>query len=272
MPRNTHTLNTGVVLPTLGFGVWQVPDNEVATAVRTALDVGYRLIDTAQGYGNEKGTGAGLQASGVPRDEVFLTTKLDADTFGYDNIRRAFENSLDRLGTNYVDAYLIHWPRPARGQLVETWQALRRIRDDGQARAIGVCNFEPQHLRVIAEATGEAPSLNQIELHPWLPQHDVIEANRDLDVVTQAWSPLASGALLGDTTIRTIAEEVGADPAQVILAWHAHRGHTFVVKSVTSSRIRSNSEALSINLSAAQLKRIDGLATGQRTGPHPNEF
>lgn len=259
-------------LPAIGFGVWQVPDEKVAKAVELALEVGYQLVDTAEGYGNEKGTGAGLRASGHLREDIFLTTKLDAETFGYDNIRRAFDGSLKRLGTDYVDAYLIHWPRPGRGRLVETWEALRRIRDEGGARSIGVCNFEPHHLREVADATGEAPILNQVELHPWLPQHDVIAANRARGVATQAWSPLASGALLDDGVIRSIAKEAGAEPAQVILAWHRQNGNSVVVKSVTPGRIRANAASLSIELTRAQLDLVDALATGRRTGPHPDEF
>lgn len=272
MPDAELRTRAGRELPQLGFGVWQVPDDEVATAVQTAIESGYRLVDTAQGYANERGTGEGIRRSGVARAELFVTTKLDAGTFGYDDIRRAFDASLGELGLDHVDAYLIHWPRPAVGRTVETWQALRRIRDDGQARAIGVCNFEPHHLAEIVDATGETPEFNQIELHPWLPQHDLRREHDRLGIVTQAWSPLASGALLDDQVVGGIADALGADPAQVILAWHLASGHAVVVKSVTPSRIRSNLAAGDIRLTDDQLAALDGLENGRRTGPHPDRF
>lgn len=272
MPDPAIRTRSGAELPQLGFGVWQVPDDEVATAVQTAIESGYRLVDTAQGYANERGTGEGIRRAGVDRSDLFVTTKLDAGTFGYDDIRRAFDASLEQLGLDHIDAYLIHWPRPAIGRTVETWEALRRIRDDGQIRAIGVCNFEPHHLREIVDATGEVPELNQVELHPWLPQDALRAEHARLGIVTQAWSPLASGALLDDPAVVSIAEALGAEPAQVILAWHRARGDAFVVKSVTPERIRSNLAAGGIRLADDQLAALDGLGSGRRTGPHPDEF
>lgn len=266
------TLNNGVKIPQLGFGVFQVPDDETAAAVSQALEAGYRSIDTAAIYGNERGVAKALQDSGIPREEIFLTTKLWNADQGHDSTLRAFDASLEKLGTDYVDLYLIHWPVPSKDRYVDTWKALEKIAADGRAKAIGVSNFLPEHLRRIADLGGIVPAVNQVELHPLFQQREVQAADRELGVATEAWSPLGQGASLKVEAIRAIASEVGRTPAQVILRWHLQAGRIVIPKSVTAERIRENFQLFDFELSADQVDAIDALDSDGRIGPKPDEF
>ena len=262
-----------VPIPNIGFGVWQVPDADVDAAVSAALDAGYRHVDTARLYGNEAGVGRALASSDVPRDDVFVTTKVWNDDHGRDTTLAAFDASMGRLGIDVLDLFLIHWPAPGRDRYVETWQAMRELRDDGRVRAIGVCNFHPPHLQRLFDETGEWPSINQVELHPYLQQTALREFAAEHGIVTESWSPLASGKrVLDDPVIGQIAREHGATPAQVVIAWHLALGLVVLPKSVTPSRIVENLAAADLTLSEADLDAIAGLDRGFRTGPNPDEF
>ncbi len=267
------TLNNGVSMPQLGFGVWQVPDEEVTAALSTALEAGYRSIDTAAAYQNEKGVGAAIAESGVPRDELFVTTKLWNSDQGYDSALRAFDASLANLGLDHVDLYLIHWPVPAKDAYVETWKAFEKLYAEGRTRAIGVSNFQPAHLRRLLAETDIVPALNQVELHPNLQQRAVRDVHAEHGIVTEAWSPLAQGgSLLKDDTITAVAERHGKTPAQVILRWHVQTGNVVIPKSVTPSRIRENFDVFGFELTPGDMKAIDASETGERTGPDPDTF
>ena len=269
----TITLNNGVVMPQLGFGVWQVPDNEAADAVGAALEAGYRSIDTAAVYENEKGTGHALASSGIPREELFVTTKLWNSDQGRDATLRAFDASLDRLGLDHVDLYLIHWPVPEQDRYVETWKAFEEILADGRARAIGVSNFHPAHLQRLADETGTLPALNQVELHPRL-QQPVPRANHpDHGIATEAWSPLGQGKdLLQDPVLDRIAGKHGRTVAQVVLRWHLQIGNVVIPKSVTPSRIRENIDVFDFALDATDLREIEALNSDSRLGPDPDHM
>ncbi|WP_067244040.1 aldo/keto reductase [Microbacterium resistens] len=268
----TVALNNGVRMPQLGFGVFQVPDDETAAAVETALAAGYRSIDTAAVYGNEAGVGRALAASGLPRDELFVTSKVWISDHGYDATLRAYDAALDRLGLDRLDLFLIHWPAPARGTYPETWRALERLYADGRVRAIGVSNFEPAHLDRIAAEAGIVPAVNQVELHPALQNRAVVAANTARGIVTEAWSPLAQGAVLRERAIVEIAERHGKTPAQVVLRWHLQQGRVVIPKSVTPARIAENLDVFDGDLSAEELAAIDALERDGRTGPHPDRF
>ncbi|WP_018155261.1 aldo/keto reductase [Demetria terragena] len=260
-------------LPQLGFGVWQVPDEGASDAVQAALTAGYRSIDTAAIYGNEAGVGAALAATDVPRDEIFLTTKVWNDNQGREKTLAAMETSLEKLGLDQVDLYLIHWPTPAHDTYVETWKALLELRDAGKARAVGVCNFEPEHLQRLLDETGELPAINQIELHPRLQQRELREFHAKHEILTEAWSPLGQGGdILKDPVIVEIAERVGRTPAQVILRWHLQIGNVVIPKSVTPSRIAENFDVFDFELTDADLAAIEQLDSGDRLGPNPNEM
>ena len=269
----TITLNNGVEMPQLGFGVWQVPDDEAAAAVSTALEAGYRSIDTAAIYGNERGTGRAVAASGLPREELFVTTKLWNSDHGHDSALRALDTSLGKLGLDYVDLYLIHWPQPRRDAYTETWRALEKIAADGRARAIGVSNFHPAHLsRVVAEGT-VVPAVNQIELHPQLPQAELRALHAQYGIATEAWSPLGQGkGLLDSPVIGAIAERHGRTPAQVVLRWHLQLGNVVIPKSVTPSRVRENADVFGFELAENDLSELAGLDSGTRLGPDPDTF
>ena len=262
-----------VEIPTVGFGVWQVPDSEVEAAVSTALDAGYRHVDTARLYGNEAGVGRALAASDVPRDEVFVTTKVWNDDQGGASTRRAFDGSMERLGLDVLDLFLIHWPVPRQDRYVETWQAMRELRDEGRVRAIGVCNFHPPHLQRLFDETGEWPSINQVELHPYLQQNEVRELDASHGIVTESWSPLASGKkVLDDPVLGRIAAAHDATVAQVVIAWHLALGLVVLPKSVTPSRIVENLAAADLVLTGEELGEIATLDRGFRTGPDPDRF
>ncbi|MYS37482.1 diketogulonate reductase-like aldo/keto reductase [Streptomyces sp. KhCrAH-43] len=264
------TLNNGVRMPQLGFGVFQVPDDETATAVGHALDAGYRSIDTAAVYGNERGVGRAIADSGVPREELFVTTKLWNADQGYDQALAAFDASLAKLGLDHVDLYLVHWPTPARDLYAETYKALEKILADGRARAIGVSNFQVPHLRRLMEHTGTVPAVNQVELHPGLQQAELRAFHAEHGIATEAWSPLAQGAVLEDEAITRIAQANGVTPAQVVLRWHLRTGNIVIPKSVTPARIRQNLDVFGFELTDTDLADIAALDRGLRTGPDPD--
>lgn len=266
------TLNNGVRMPRLGFGVFQVPDTETTAAVTSSLEAGYRAIDTASVYGNEEGVGRAIAASEVAREELFVTSKLWNSDHGYDHTLRAYDESLARLGLDHLDLYLIHWPAPANDLYVQTWRALERLYADGRVRAIGVSNFQPAHLERLVEESEIVPAVNQVELHPALQNREVVAANTAHGVVTEAWSPLAQGAVLGQEEVVAIARRHGRSPAQVVLRWHLQQGRVVIPKSVTPSRIVSNIDVFDFELTADEIATIDTLERGGRTGPHPDEF
>ncbi|MFF4489389.1 aldo/keto reductase [Streptomyces sp. NPDC001544] len=264
------TLNNGVEMPQLGFGVWQVPDDEAETAVGTALEAGYRSIDTAAIYGNEEGTGKAIAASGLPREDIFVTTKLWNSDQGYDSTLRGFDTSLSKLGLEYVDLYLIHWPRPARGQYVDTYKAFEKLLADGRVRAIGVSNFLPEHLDHLLAQTSVVPAVNQIELHPHLQQQAARDYHAEQGIATEAWSPLGQGkGLLEVPAIVAIARKHNRTPAQVVLRWHLQLGNVVIPKSVTPSRIKENIEVFDFSLDTEDLAAISALNEDLRLGPDP---
>jgi 2,5-diketo-D-gluconate reductase A len=267
------TLNNGVQMPQLGFGVWQVPDDEAAAAVSTAIEAGYRSIDTAAIYENEKGTGQAIAASGVPREELFVTTKLWNAEQGYDSTLRAFDASLEKLGLDYVDLYLIHWPLPSRGLYLDTWRAFEKLYADGRTKAIGVSNFPVPQLQHVLDEGSVVPAVNQIELHPNLPQAELRAFHAAHGIATEAWSPLGQGrGLLEDPALAALATKHGKTPAQVVLRWHLQIGNIVIPKSVTPSRIRENLDVFDFELDAADLAAIDALGNGTRLGPDPSTF
>lgn len=267
----TFTLHGSVTMPRLGLGTYQARDgDEVTEAVRVALATGYRLVDTAAVYRNEAGVGEGIRRSGLDRDEVFVTTKVWNDQQGHDETLRAAAASLERLGLDHVDLYLVHWPR--RSRMAETWRALERLRDDGLTRAIGVSNFLPHHLEELMQTAEVAPSLNQIELHPRLQQREAWAATESLGAVVQAWSPIQTGLVLDDPTIAGIADRHGVTPAQVVLRWGLQSGLSVIPKSVHAARIRENFGVFGFVLADDEMRAIDGLESGGRTGPHPDQF
>ncbi|MFE9726710.1 aldo/keto reductase [Streptomyces sp. NPDC005794] len=266
----TVTLNNGVTIPQLGFGVFQVPDDETTAAVTGALEAGYRSIDTAAVYGNETGVGRALADSGLAREELFVTTKLWNADQGYDSALAAFDASLAKLGLDHVDLYLIHWPTPARDLYVDTWRALEKLLADGRIRAAGVSNFQPAHLRRLREESSLVPAVNQIELHPGLQQSELRAVHAEYGIATEAWSPLAQGALLDDAVLVSLAERHGKTPAQVVLRWHLQLGNVVIPKSVTPARIRQNIDVFDFELSAADMDAVAGLDRGMRTGPDPD--
>ncbi|MEV6909430.1 aldo/keto reductase [Amycolatopsis sp. NPDC051071] len=265
-------LNNEVAIPQLGFGVWQVPAGDTAKVVGTAIEAGYRSIDTAASYRNEAGVGDAIRAAGVPRDELFITTKLPNSGHGYDAALRAFDASLAELGLDRVDLYLIHWPMPTRGKYVETWRALEKIYADGRARAIGVSNFHAPHLKRLFDETGIVPAVNQVELHPRLQQKALREFHAEHGIVTEAWSPLAQGSLLSDATLTALAAKYGKSPAQLVLRWHLQLGTVAIPKSVTPSRIRENLDIFDFELADDDLAALADFDDGTRTGPDPETF
>ena len=269
-------LNDGNTVPQLGFGVWQVPDDESYTAVTSALSVGYRSIDTAAVYGNEAGTGRAIKHSGIAREDLFVTTKLwngAAETWTRDNVLREFDASLDRLGLDYLDLYLIHWPRAMREDYVAIWRAFAEIKESGRAKSVGVSNFQPAQLQRLIDETGVVPVINQVEVHPDFAQPEVRAFHAEHGIVTEAWSPLGQGrGLLDDPVLSRIANKHGRSAAQVTLRWHLQVGNVVIPKSVTPYRIRQNFEVFDFELDTDDLAAIAGLDIGNRLGPDPDEF
>ncbi|HEX6444075.1 MAG TPA: aldo/keto reductase [Streptosporangiales bacterium] len=265
-------LADGHDMPQVGFGVYKVPPGETVAAVRTALDAGYRSIDTATLYRNEAEVGRAVAESGLPREDLFVTTKLWNDRHGYDSALAAFDESVRALGTEYVDLYLIHWPVPSLDRYVETWRALLRLRDEGRARSVGVSNFTERHLQRLVDETGAAPVVNQVELHPYLSQPRLRAYHEEHGIVTEAWAPLARGGrLLDDPVVTGIAERHGRSPAQVVLRWHVQHGTVVIPKSVTPQRIRANVELFDFALTDDEMAALDGLDAEARTGNHPDD-
>jgi 2,5-diketo-D-gluconate reductase A len=269
-------LNDGVRIPQLGFGVFQIDPGETAAAVRAALQIGYRHIDTAEMYGNEKGVGQGIRDAGLDRADVFITSKLNNGFHKPDDARRAFDRTLEALDSDYVDLFLIHWPLPMlyRGDFVSTWKVLEEFAKDGRARSIGVSNFEPPHLERLADETDTVPAVNQIEVHPYFTNEQVRAYGRDHGIVTEAWSPIAQGEVLDDPVINRIANGRGKSPAQVVLRWHIQRGDIVFPKSISPDRMRSNFEIFDFDLDGSDMDAISALDKGEsgRTGPNPDTF
>lgn len=266
-------LNDGRQAPQFGFGVWQIDDAAASDAVATAIQSGYRSIDTAAIYGNERGVGQGIARAGVPREEIFLTTKLWNADQGFDATLRAFDESLEKLGTDYVDLYLIHWPTPARDRYVDTWKAFMRLREEGRARSIGVSNFQPAHIERLIAETGVTPAVNQVELHPDFAQRELVAFNTRHRIVSEAWSPLGQGGeLLGNPVLRELAGKHGRSVAQIVLRWHIQRGHMVIPKSQTPSRIRENIAIFDFALDDADMQAIAALDAGHRIGPDPDKL
>jgi 2,5-diketo-D-gluconate reductase A len=266
------SLRGGSAIPQLGFGVFQVPPTETSEAVARALTTGYRHIDTAAAYKNEAEVGQAIHASGIERGEVFLTTKCFNDDHGYEQAKHAFHASLERLEMDYIDLYLIHWPVPAHDRYVETWKAFIDLRDEGLVRAIGVSNFQPAHLERLIAETGETPAINQIELHPYFQQVGLRHEHHELGIVTEAWSPLAQGQVLEDPAIVEIAERHSRTTGQVVIRWHLQIGNVVIPKSVTPERIEQNFDVFDFELSDSEVKAINELDAGKRTGPDPETF
>jgi 2,5-diketo-D-gluconate reductase A len=269
----TVQLNDGHTIPQLGFGVFQIAPEETAAAVGHALATGYRHIDTAEMYGNEKQVGEAIRASWIDRREVFVTSKLNNGFHAYDDALRAFDGTLRALGHDYVDLFLIHWPMPDVGiDYVETWRAMERILASGGARAIGVSNFQPHHLQRVLDETDIVPAVNQIEAHPYLTQDDAREFGAAHGIVTEAWAPIAQGKVLGDPVIVEVAERLGRTPAQVTLRWHIQRGDVVFPKSVTRRRVEENFALFDFELGPEDMDAITGLNRDERIGPDPDQF
>ncbi|MGC5567995.1 aldo/keto reductase [Streptomyces sp. FR-108] len=266
------TLNNAVQIPQLGFGTFQIPPKDTVKTTLAALNTGYRHIDTAQMYGNEKEVGQAVRDSGLDRGDVFVTSKLNNDAHGHDNALRAFDRSLEALGFDYLDLFLIHWPLPAKGEFVETWKALEEVYRSGRAKAIGVSNFQPRHLRRLLEGSDVVPAVNQIEVHPYLTQDEVRAFDAEHEIATEAWSPIAQGKVLDDPTINRIADRVGKTPAQVTLRWHIQRGDIVFPKSVTQQRIEENFDLFDFELTEGDIGEISALNRDERTGPDPDRF
>ena len=270
---NFVTLNNNLKMPQLGFGVWQVPDDQATEAVEIALKVGYTSIDTAMIYKNEKGVGRAIAESSVPREELFITTKVWNSDQGYEKTLRAFEESLDRLGLDYIDLYLIHWPTPNFDQYVDTYKALEKLYHDGRVKAIGVCNFEVEHLERILIECEVVPVLNQVECHPYLAQNELKEFCAKHNILVEAWSPLEQGGeVLKDEVIQKIAASHSKSPAQVVLRWHLQNNTIVIPKSVTPSRIEENFNVFDFELSADEMNEINKLNRNRRKGPNPNDM
>jgi 2,5-diketo-D-gluconate reductase A len=269
----TIRLNNGVEIPQLGFGVYQVPPEDTAEAVSTALEIGYRHIDTAEMYGNEKGVGEAVARSGIDRGEVFVTSKLNNGYHRRDDALRAFDQSLADLGFEYLDLFLVHWPLPGIDvDYVETWKAMEEIYASGRARSIGVSNFQAHHLRRLFGETEVRPAVNQIEVHPYLAQEELRAFDADHEIVTEAWSPIAQGKVLDDPVVLRVAERYSRTPAQVVLRWHVQRGDVVFPKSVNRERMQQNFELFDFDLDGDAMGDLSALDRGERTGPDPDTF
>lgn len=267
------TLNNGLKMPQLGFGVWQVEDNEAASAVEKAIQTGCRSIDTAMIYKNENGVGQGIKNSGIKREDLFITTKVWNADQGYDNTIRAFDESLERLGMDYVDLYLIHWPTPEFDDYVDTYKAMEKLYNDGKVKAIGVCNFDVDHLQRLLDECDVKPVLNQIECHPYLAQKEVKEFCAKHDIFVEAWSPLMQGGdVLKDEVVQSIAKKHSKTPAQVVLRWHLDNHSIVIPKSVTPSRIEENFDVFDFELNTEDMQKLNELDRGERKGSLPSEM
>lgn len=270
------TLNDGNTIPQLGFGVFQVEPQVTAETVAKALAVGYRHIDTAEMYQNESQVGEAIKASGIPRNEIFITSKLNNSFHKPDSARQAYADTLSRLQTDYIDLFLIHWPLPTLydGDFVSTWKVLEEFKKDGRAKSVGVSNFQPEHLDRLAKESDLLPAVNQVEIHPYFINQKVSDYDREHNIVTEAWSPLAQGSVLGDSKIAEIASTVGKTAAQVVLRWHIQKGYVVFPKSITPERIAENFNIFDFSLNDEQMKTIDSLDKGEsgRTGPNPDNF
>ena len=269
---NITSMRDGNQIPSIGFGVFLIPNSDVVAAVTTALDCGYRHLDTASIYKNEVGVGEAVRASNIPRTDIFITTKIWNDDQGAGKTKAACLASLEKLGLDYVDLVLIHWPVPGRGLYVDTWRDLIDLRDNGQIKSIGVSNFNPDHLETIIQATGVVPVVNQIECHPWLQQTSLRKFHTSLGIITQSWSPLGRGKLLNEPIIKAIATKHDSTEAQIIIAWHLKIGNVVIPKSITPSRILENYQASKINLDSDDVAQILKLDAGIRVGPDPLQF
>lgn len=265
-------LASGVSIPTVGFGTFQIPPADTQRAVESALSMGYRHIDTAAAYNNEAGVGDAVRASGLRRDDVFVTTKLRNGEQGRDDALKAFDDSLERLGFDQVDLYLIHWPVPSKDLYVETWRALAEIKESGRARAIGVSNFMPEHLTRIADETGVLPDVNQIEVHPTLQQRDVVAACKEAGIAVESYSPLGQGADLQSETVAELADGHGVTPGQVVLRWHIQHGFIVIPKSVNPDRISANLDLFRFELTESEMATLDAMDTDERIGGDPRVF
>jgi len=263
------TLNNGIEIPQLGYGVFRIPNAETQQAVTRALEIGYRHIDTAAIYGNEEGVGRAIAGSGVPREELFVTTKLWNEKQGYESTFEAFETSLQKLGLDHVDLYLIHWPIPARDRFVDSWKAFEKLLADGKTRAIGVSNFRVEDLERLISETDAVPAINQIELHPQFPQQELRAFHVKHNIATEAWGPLGQGSLIDNATIGELASKHGKSPAQIILRWHIQIGNVVIPKSVTPERIAENLDVFDFSLDDDDLSAIAGVDTGVRIGGDP---
>ena len=268
----TLTLNNGVEIPQLGFGVFQIPPAETAAATRTALEIGYRHVDTAQMYGNEKGVGEAVRDSGLDRGEVFVTSKINNNRLDRDAMLASFDESLAALGFDYLDLLLIHWPLPAVSDYVARWKVMEEIHAGGRVKAIGVSNFQPDHLRALFAASDVPPAVNQVEVSPYLGNEEIRAFDAEHRIVTEAWSPIARGKVADDPVIGRIAEQLGRTPAQVTLRWHVQRGDVVFPKSVKRSRMEENFAIFDFELDESQMAAITALDRGERTGPNPDEF
>jgi 2,5-diketo-D-gluconate reductase A len=267
------TLNSGASIPQLGFGVFQIDPQDTAKTVQTAFEIGYRHIDTAQMYGNEAEVGEAIANSGLSRDQLFITTKCNNSNHGYDDSQRALDESLGKLGLEYVDLYLIHWPLPGKDLYVDTWKGFEQAAEDGKARSIGVSNFKTHHLDRLAQETSTTPAVNQIELHPHLQQPEMRSYDQQHGIATEAWSPIGQGkGVIDDSRIGAIAKAHDKTPAQVTLRWHIQLGNIIFPKSVTEYRIRENFEIFDFELTDEEMSAIGGLDQGKRLGPDPDQF
>lgn len=270
LPSPVIQLGNGVLIPQLGYGTYKVAPPDAYRAVREALEVGYRHIDTAEMYGNEAQVGAAIADSGLPRDEVFITSKLNNPYHEPQAAREAFAKTLDDLRIEQIDLFLIHWPMAKTTNYVETWQTMLEFEADGRCRAVGTSNFQEHHLRAIIDATGVAPALNQVELHPYLAQRPLVALHAELGIVTASWSPLARGVLLQDPVVCELAEQVGRTAAQVVIRWHLHHGLVVIPKSAHRERMIQNADVFDFELSAQQMASLDALDRNRRVGSHPD--
>ena len=272
-PLETHRLpfHDGNSIPQIGLGVYKISDDEAASIVRDAIDGGYRHIDTASMYENEEGVGRGIKESGLPRSEIFVTTKFWMDDLGFDKTKAALAKSLDLLGMDYVDLYMIHWPAPKRGLYTESWRAMEELHEEGLIKSIGMSNFHTYHLDDIFAMATKKPVINQIEIHPWLTQEETTTYNKEHGLVTQAWSPLARGQILDEPTLVGLSEKYGKSVAQVIIRWHVQRGFAVVPKSVSKHRMKDNADVYDFEISDDDMAKISGLNKNYRTGVDPND-